>query len=148
MTNEVACCEAQGNTYVGDKNGIYDDKYCCKSGSTHYSLGVQGENDIVGCCIFEPLSLTPSNCCRAPQGTEKSVTFNPITGTCDVTEYEPCPCEGCCDFNCCDELDFFMHKAFIEHYHSEYHEDFLEFYDAWYRSFYAWWHAPSTEPAY
>ena len=34
-------------------------------------------------------------------------------GMCDRTI---CPCEGCCDFNCCDELDYFMHVAFKEAY--------------------------------
>ena len=33
-------------------------------------------------------------------------------GTCGFE----CPCLGCCDFNCCDELDYFMHQAFNEVY--------------------------------
>ena len=43
---------------------------------------------------------------------EKSITYNPDTEQCDVEDLPPCPCEGCCDFNCCDELDYFMHRAF------------------------------------
>ena len=94
----------------------YDDKYCCYPGDTDYSLGVPGENDLRGCCSFDPFSPHTSNCCRSPTGIEKSVIFNPAYGYCEVTEYEPCPCEGCCDFNCCDELDYFLHRAFYEYY--------------------------------
>ena len=126
----VDCCEASGYSYVGE--GSYDDKYCCPPGSTDYSYGVPGENDIVGCCYFDPLSHEPSDCCRPPMGTEKSVTYNPTTGTCEITEYEPCPCEGCCDFNCCDELDYFLHKAFYEYYQGPYAGNFNAFYDDMY----------------
>ena len=35
-----------------------------------------------------------------------------------------------------------MHRAYYEHYNSEY-GSFMEFYEDWYYSFYHWWHSPS-----
>jgi len=49
-----------------------------------------------------------------------------------------CPCEGCCDFNCCDELDYFMHVAFQEAYATDasgvgqHFGSYEEFFNAWY----------------
>ena len=59
-------------------------------------------------------------------------------------ELEPCPCDGCCEFNCCDELDFFMHKAFYDYYNTQY-DSFMAFYNDWYDEFYRWWTSPVTE---
>ena len=70
------------------------------------------------------------------------VEFNELNGECTlVPELEPCPCEGCCDFNCCDELDFFMHKAYYDYYNTQF-GTFMEFYNQWYDEFYRWWTSP------
>jgi len=69
------------------------------------------------------------------------------TGECCADGYEPegdicvqkCPCEGCCDYNCCDELDYFLHKAFEEMYSDQY-TSFETFYDDWFADFYSWWY--------
>jgi hypothetical protein len=62
--------------------------------------------------------------------------WNPVTEKCDTPD---CPCEGCCDFNCCDELDYFMHKAFEEFYSDQYFGSFEAYYSDWYSDFAAWW---------
>ena len=73
---------------------------------------------------------TTVDCC--PDGYE----WNPTTESCD----EKCPCEGCCDYNCCDELDYFLHKAFEEMYSDSYGNDFDSFYADWFGDFYTWWY--------
>ena len=98
-----------------------------------------------GCCTYTVVDdvVTENDCCK--DHPQKEVVFNELTGECTLkVELEPCPCEGCCEFNCCDELDFFMHKAFYDYY-NEHFTTFLEFYEAWYAEFYAWWTSPVVE---
>ena len=57
---------------------------------------------------------------------------------------DKCPCEGCCDFNCCDELDFFMHRAYHDYYSKEYGA-FEDYYEQWYQDFYHWWKSPTHD---
>ena len=137
MKDEFECCEDQGYTYIG-LHDYYKQEHCCPLDSTHYSLG-DGE-DIVGCCTYH--SDKNNDCCREKDHNGYPYTFNPETNTCKV-ELLPCPCEGCCDFNCCDELDFFMHRAFYDYYNQEY-PNFMAFYKEWYTEFYSWWHSPNT----
>jgi hypothetical protein len=63
------------------------------------------------------------------------MTYDPSKGICETV----CPCEGCCDYNCCDELDYFLHKAYEEMYSLEY-TSFDDFYNDWYADFYKWWY--------
>lgn len=80
-----------------------------------------------GCCNPD----SPTDCCRGTSGLE----FDKATNTCKP----PCPCEGCCDYDCCDELDFFLHKAYAEMYAGEY-STFEDFYNDWFQDFYKWWY--------
>ena len=63
-------------------------------------------------------------------------------GVCTIAS---CPCEGCCDFNCCDELDYFMHVAYAQAYSNSasgvttHYGTYEAFFDDWYSEFYAWW---------
>jgi len=84
---------------------------------------------VVDLCCTEG---SDSDCCNAVTGYE----WNDVTKTCD----EKCPCEGCCDYNCCDELDYFLHKAFEEMYSDSYSGDFDSFYADWFGDFYTWWY--------
>ena len=53
--------------------------------------------------------------------------YDPATNSCDVNV---CPCEGCCDFNCCDEVDYFMHRMWYETYSlSGHYADYEDFYN-------------------
>jgi hypothetical protein len=79
-----------------------------------------------GCCD----DTDAHACCSDP-----TYEYNPVDGQC----HPPCPCEGCCDYNCCDELDYFLHKAFEEMYVDQY-SDFESFYAEWYADFYTWWY--------
>lgn len=98
------------------------------------------------CCIMKtPEQLPPGegghSCCL----DVKNVNIGP--GGCEKT----CPCEGCCDFNCCDELDYFMHVAYAEAYSNGVHGDiqpygsYEEFFNDWYGEFYAWWNPLGKE---
>ena len=59
-----------------------------------------------------------------------------MTRVCD--QIQQCPCDGCCDFNCCDELDYFMKRAYYDVYNDTY-GTFEAFYDSWYEDFYDWY---------
>lgn len=68
--------------------------------------------------------------------------FDPETGECKINTGggNPCPCTGCCDFNCCDELDYFMHRAYSESYtDDENYINYADFFAEWYDDFYEWW---------
>jgi len=80
-----------------------------------------------GCCDV----ADKHDCCL-----DSTYEYNPVTGQCE----KPCPCEGCCDYNCCDELDYFLHKAFEEMYSDQY-GNFDSFYADWYADFYTWWYS-------
>ena len=74
-----------------------------------------------------------TDCCGGDENT--TLEYNPLNGQCE----EPCPCPGCCDYNCCDELDYFLHKAYEQMYHEQY-TSFDSFYQDWYNDFYNWWY--------
>lgn len=81
--------------------------HCCEYQHNNYNAP---ENGGPGCCE-DAYGDEPSTCCVNPTDT-----WDPVTRQC----IPQCPCEGCCDFNCCDELDYFMHKAFEEYYSQDY----------------------------
>jgi hypothetical protein len=144
---EGDCCAARSddfNTFLllpfdVNGNGVIDpatDLFCCPIPSNYIYTGENmnlttledGPRPTKGCCYLDPNDVTNTDCCAA--GT----SWDTDTKTC----IPPCPCEGCCDFNCCDELDFFLHKAFDDHYHTHYAK-FDAFYADWYHDFYHWW---------
>jgi len=87
------------------------------------------------------LHLDPEkSCCKNIEGVRVD------TGSCERT----CPCEGCCDFNCCDELDYFMHVAYAEAYSNSpsgvhHYGSYEAFFNDWYEEFYTWWN-PLAKP--
>jgi hypothetical protein len=100
---------------------LQDFKECCEDARDNYWT------EATGCCN----AFDGNDCCA-----DKMDTWDPVTHTCKP----PCPCEGCCDFNCCDELDYFMHRAYEEHYQFEDNlGSFEDFYASWYTEFYTWW---------
>ena len=102
---------------------------CCLAEEKYIeSVAFDKSHGFSGCC--DPTDK--KSCCGGPS---QALVFDPVTLICK----EDCPCEGCCDYNCCDELDFFLHKAYEEMYSSEY-GSFLEFYNNWYHEFYSWWY--------
>ena len=141
------CCDAtEGSVWCPKGDGSFD----CE---TH-------EN----CCSLQSKDYNPTTDACCPAGTTFHLvvatsdgTSTPFSGCCDekdahsccadpTYEYKedglchpPCPCEGCCDYNCCDELDYFLHKAFEEMYVDQY-SNFDSFYADWYADFYTWWY--------
>lgn len=103
---------------------------CCPAGKQFFAVfpTEDGNNQFTGCCD----SRDEHSCC--PEGYHIDFTKN--ANVC----VKECPCEGCCDYNCCDELDYFLHKAFEEMYSSDYNGDFKSFYNDWFNDFYSWWY--------
>ena len=105
---------------------------CCPFGSNEYNPSSNGGP---GCCRLAN-DTHDSDCCSL---LEDHFEWNPSTRECEDSR-EPCPCEGCCDFNCCDELEYFMHRAYEESYkHMEGYSTYMTFYEKWYEDFYLWW---------
>ena len=86
------------------------------------------------------------NCCSGEDCCpEEGEHWDADARKCVETTDEPeCECEGCCDFDCCDELDYFLHKAYHEMYSNEYNS-YEEYYDDWYDEFKAWWYGEGSE---
>jgi len=137
------CCDCQTDADTGIPFWEDSADECCED---NYHIGTVATPVAKTCCIFELLGAD-NDCCEEFVDTENSpphwtVTFNPITHVCEIIQTPLCPCDGCCDFNCCDELDYFMHKAWYEHYSTtDDYTDFMDFYDAWFAEFYSWWHS-------
>ena len=101
---------------------------CCPYGSNNI---IPVEDMGVGCCDdTENDPLSPLFCCddHCVLDTENNVCI------------ETCPCEGCCDYDCCDQVDYFMHRAYAEVYQYEAdYPSYTAFYNDWYNDFYNWW---------
>ena len=98
---------------------------CCNSVATWYNAPETGGP---GCCTL-PIGELKGDCCN-----NEDDIWDPIEKKC----IDKCACEKCCEFNCCDELDYFMHKAFEEFYVTQYNS-FSDYYAEWYNNFYEWW---------
>ena len=109
----------------------YNSTLCCAAGNNNY---VSPSNGGIGCCEYDSSSPNTTNCC-APVVNSTVSYLSDLNICTSVPNLSPCPCEGCCDFNCCDEVDYFMHKAFFEYYHDSY-ANFTAFYDDFYGEFY------------
>jgi hypothetical protein len=145
-------------------------KDCCEGGQEEefeykYEINEKGEK-IELCCntpnhdtprtAVDPKLKLPFQCCSDASTPKKGTTITPLNGgvSCcgkdlvinenGACEPKECPCVGCCDFNCCDELDYFMHVAFNEAYSKSAtgvvtYPEYKDFFNAWYKDFYHWW---------
>ena len=103
-----------------------DFKECCPIGS---NFVLAADMNGVGCCDATETDVNSDLYCCID-----GYTFDDVTKTC----IQKCPCEGCCGFNCCDQVDFFMHRAYEEIYHQKY-ATYAAFYLEWQSAFEEWW---------
>lgn len=63
----------------------------------------------------------------------------------ECVKQKECGCTECCDFNCCDELDYFLHRTYETQFKDQY-DSFEQYYEDWFEEFHHWWFTGENPP--
>lgn len=127
------CCETD-QPWCDAIEACATDASCCAAQQADAGKWWWWDYTTSQCCSSDMPYVVDGVCCSGDDCCASGTQWNSETETC-----ETCDCSECCDFSCCDELDYFIHRAYDEMYSSEY-ATFDEYYADWYADFYNWWY--------